>query len=158
MAHEMRAVRWGMRVWARGVREYSTLGGISAWMWRETRPEASRFLRVSVSTLGEMSGMARPMALKRVAWFSESTQSISIDHLPVKRERTLRTGQVSMRVYFFRFSCRGNAFIFKITYLRVIVLRFGNLLHYKDLTANFALSKRKRLSIAKLIIILKIHK
>lgn len=52
---------------------------------------------------GEMSGMARPMALKRVAWFSESTQSISIDHLPVKRERTLRTGQVSMRVYFLDF-------------------------------------------------------
>ena len=63
-----------------------------------------------------------------------------------------RTGHVDMLVYFFRFSFNGKAFIFKNSYFKVSTLRLRNVLHSSKLAINFALSKRKRLTAAKLII------
>lgn len=59
-----------------------------------------------------------------------------------------------MSLYFFIFSAISDSLIFNIHYLKVSSLLFGNLLHFNYYYINFALSKRKQLSIAKLIIIL----
>ena len=139
-----------MRLFPVAVSEYSTFGGTSAYTLRFIKPSASKPFKVSVSTLGEISGMALPMALKRVALFSDSTHSTSIAHLPEKRAMTLRIGQVFMQVYFFRFSCNTNAFIFFFTYVRVSTLHLCNLLFIKFSIPYFALTKRKGLSPAKL--------
>lgn len=152
IAQETRLPICGMRLFPVSVSEYSTFGGTSAYTLRFIKPSASKFFKVSVSTLGEMSGMALPMALKRVALFSESTHSTSIAHLPEKRAMTFRIGQVSMRVYFFRFSCNSNAFIHYFTYVRVSILHLCNFLFIKFSIPYFALIKRKGLPFAKLII------
>lgn len=89
------------------------LRGISEYIFREIRPSASRLFNVSVSTLGEISGIALPISLNLVASFSDSTQSISIDHLPENRATTFRTGHDDMPVYFLRFSLSGNLFIIR---------------------------------------------
>lgn len=120
----------GIRVLPRSVSEYSTRGGISAYSLREINPSVSRFLSVSDSTLGDMSGIALPMALKRVASFSASTHSTSIDHLPEKRDMTFLTGQLEVQVYFFKFSSICKGFIFKISYFGVSALRFRNVLRH----------------------------
>ena len=83
---------------------------------------------MSVNTLGEMSGMAFPIALKRVASFSERTHRTSMDHLPEKREITFLMGHESTQVNFSKFSFSSNFFIFKKSYRRVSVAHFGNLL------------------------------
>lgn len=105
-----------------------------------------------------MSGIALLISLNRVASFSDNTQSISIDHLPEKRATMLRTGHDDMPVYFFRFSLSGNAFIFKNSYFKVSSLRQSNVLYSSKLAINFALSKRKRLTAAKLVIKFKTKK
>lgn len=51
---------------------------------------------VSVSTLGDISGIALLIVLKRVASFSESTHNMSMAHLLENRDRTLRIGQSSI--------------------------------------------------------------
>ena len=62
-----------------------------------------QIFNVSVSTFGEISGMALPMALKRVLSFSESTHKINKDHFPENLDIILRTGQALTSVYFFYF-------------------------------------------------------
>ena len=148
----MRLPSNGIRLLPRSVSDYSTLGGISAYSFLEISPSASRFFRVSVSTLGDMSGIALPISLKRVASFSASTHSTSMVHLPEKRLMTFLTGHDAMPVYFFKFSFSGNAFIFKNSYQNVSALRLSNVLHDSKKRLNFALSKRKRLTVAKLIV------
>lgn len=86
----------GIRLWPTSVNEYSTLGGISAYSFLLTSPSASRFFNVSVSTLGDISGIALLIVLKRVASFSESTHNMSMVHLLENRDRTLRIGQSSI--------------------------------------------------------------
>lgn len=105
-----------------------------------------------------MSGMAFPISLKRVVSFSARTHRTSMAHFPEKRDIMLRTGHVDMLVYFFRFSFSGNAFIFKNSYFEVSGLRLRNVLYSSKLAINFALSKRKRLTAAKLVIKFKTKK
>ena len=52
-------------------------------------------------------------------------------HLPEKRDMTFRTGQDSMAVYFFRFSCSGKLFIFNYGYFYVSGFRFRKALYIK---------------------------
>ena len=92
------------------------------------RPSDSRLFRVVVSTLGEMSGRARPISLKRVVPFSARMHKISIDHFPVRRDRMLRTGQALILVNFFKFSFSGIALIFNISFQEVSVLLTGKIL------------------------------
>lgn len=141
----------GKRLLPRGVSEYSTFGGISAYIFRLIRPSVSRFFSVSESTFGDMSGIALPMALKRVASLSARTQIISRAHLPEKRDMIFLTGQDSIRVNFIKFSWSGNAFIINFTYQRVSISHFGEFLFLKTERLNFALSIRKRLTVAKLV-------
>ena len=70
---------------------------------RVISPSASRFRSVSVRTFGEISGMAFPMALNRVAGFSASMHRMSIAHFPEKREITFLTGHDDVQVYFLDF-------------------------------------------------------
>ena len=93
----------GIRLLPISVREYSTFGGISAYTFLEIKPSHSRLFKVSVKTLGEISGIALLISLKRVASFSDNTQRTSIDHLPEKRAIIFLTGQESMPVYFSNF-------------------------------------------------------
>lgn len=118
----------GIRLCPTSVREYSTFGGISAYSFLLTNPSASRFFNVSVSTLGDISGIALLIVLKRVASFSESTHNMSMAHLLENRDRTLRIGQSSIRVYFLRFSCSYKLFISNNNYFKVSGLHFCNLL------------------------------
>lgn len=117
--HRISSASNGIRLRPRSVSEYSTRGGISAYSRRDMSRSLSSFFRVSVSTLGDMSGMALPISLNRVDSFSASTHRMSIDHLPVNRDSMLRMGQEAMPVYFFRFSLSGKLFIFKNSYFRV---------------------------------------
>lgn len=137
----MRLFNIGIRLWPTSVNEYSTRGGISAYSFLFTSPSASRAFNVSVSTLGEISGIALLMVLKRVASFSERTHSMSIAHLLENRDRTFRIGQSSIRVYFFRFSCNCKPFISNNNYLKVSGLHFCNFLFINIKNTNFALSK-----------------
>ena len=82
-----------------------------------------------------MSGMALPITLKRVLPFSERIHRMSIAHLPENREMTFLTGHVSNYSYF-----------------NVSDFRFCKLLFIRNKRFNFALSKRKYVSFAKLII------
>ena len=124
-----------------GVREYSTRGGISAYICLLMSCSPSSALSVEASTLGDMSGMARAMALKRVPSFSEITSRMSSDHLPEKRDMMLRTGHCSMQAYFFRFSSSSNRFIFSYSYPAVSGLHQCNLLQGQIFIDIFALSK-----------------
>lgn len=68
-----------------------------------------------------MSGIALPMVLKRMAWFSARMQRISIDHFPENRDTMFRIGQASMSENFFRFSCA-------IIAIMVLIFNFTNLI------------------------------
>lgn len=68
-----------------------------------------------------MSGIALPMVLKRMAWFSARMQRISIDHFPENRDTMFRIGQASMSENFFRFSCVIMVLIFNFTNLIVSI-------------------------------------
>ena len=84
----------GIRDWARGVREYSTLGGTSAYTWRRIKPSSSKVRSVLVSIFCEMSGINLRRALKRrgsSGCFSYIKMT-SIDHLSHIRANTLRIG------------------------------------------------------------------
>ncbi len=107
---------------------------------RVISPSASRFRSVSVRTFGEISGMAFPMALNRVAGFSASIQRMSIAHFPEKREITFLTGHDDVQVYFFRFSFRGKLFIVNNGYFDVSDLRYCNVLFNWWIGFKFALS------------------
>lgn len=63
---------------------------------------------------------------------------------------TFRIGQESICAYFFKFSCNGNSFIVNNSYLTVSFLPYRKFLYIKEYCYNFALSKGKRLSAAKL--------
>lgn len=77
---------------------------------------------------------------------------ISNAHLPVKCESTFLTGQCSIFEYFFKFSCSVNVLIIKNRYLKVTYSLFSKLLYKKIICPTFAVSKRKRISAAKLLI------
>lgn len=109
--------RIGNRLCPNSVREYSTFGGISEYCRLRISPSISRAFNVSDRTFGDMSGIALAMVLKRVSLFSERTHRISTDHLPENRDRTFRTGQESISVYFRRFSLSSNLLIFNVSYL-----------------------------------------
>ena len=109
--------RIGNRLRPNSVREYSTFGGISEYCRLRISPSISRAFNVSDRTFGDMSGIALAMVLKRVSLFSERTHRISTDHLPENRDRTFRTGQESISVYFRRFSLSSNLLIFNVSYL-----------------------------------------
>ena len=141
----------GIKLLPRSVKEYSTLGGISAYRYRSTKPSCSRLLSVLLSTFDDMSGMALLSALKRVLSFSDNIHNINIGHLPEMCESTLRMGQCAMSVYFFKFSCSGNAFIFNITYFKETASLLGNFLQGLKKRLTFAVSKVKRISTAKLV-------
>ena len=141
----------GIKLLPRSVKEYSTLGGISAYRYRSTRPSCSRLLSVLLSTFDDISGIALLMALNRVLSFSDKMHKINIGHLPEMCESTLRMGQCDMSVYFFKFSCWGNAFIFNNTYLNVTASLLGNFLQGLKKRLTFAVSKVKRISTAKLV-------
>ena len=140
-AHVMRLFNIGIKLWPTSVKEYSTLGGISAYNFLFTSPSASRAFNVSVSTLGDISGMDLLITLKRVASFSESTHNMSIAHLLENRDRTFRIGHSSIRVYFFRFSCNCKLFIPNNNYLKVSGLHLCNFLFINIKSISFALSK-----------------
>lgn len=127
-AQPIRALRWGIRLRPLSDKEYSTRGGISGKSSRLTRLSCSNVFNVAVNTFGEISGIALPIALKRVVSFSANTHKINMDHLLEKREIMFRTGQASMQVYFFKFSFSSNLFIFSISYSTVTVFRLGNFL------------------------------
>lgn len=141
----------GIRLLPRSVREYSTRGGISAYSLRNTRPSASSLFSVSVRTFGDISGIALPMALKRVVSFSDNTHKISIAHLPENRDTTFLIGHSAIDAYFLKFSSDCNDFIFKNSYLQVSALHFCNVLQSTKTGSNFALSKLKQLTTAKLV-------
>ena len=147
----MSSPKMGIKLFPRSVKEYSTLGGISAYRYRSTRPSVSRLLSVLLSTFDEMSGIALLMALKRVLSFSDNIHNINIGHLPEMCESTLRMGQCEMSVYFSNFFCSGNAFIFNITYLNVTASLLCNFLQGSKKRLNFAVLKVKRISAAKLV-------
>ena len=94
----------GMRLSPKGVREYSTLGGISAKDSRDMSPSDSRFFKVTDNTLGEISGIAFSMMLNLEAGFSARIHRTSIVHFPENRDIIFLTGHSSMCVNFFRFS------------------------------------------------------
>ncbi len=73
--------------------------------------------------------MALPIALNRVVPFSDRTHKTSIDHLPDKFAITFRIGQLSMQVYFSKFSVISNAYIFNDSNFCVTALRYCNVLH-----------------------------
>ena len=136
----MRLLICGIRLSPSSVSEYSTFGGISGYIFRLISLSASRLLNVSVSTFGDMSGIVFPMVLNRVFPFSERTHNIRSDHFPEKCDMTFLTGQDSVYVNFFRFSCSRNTFIFNNSYLFEIALHFCKLLQLLYLWCNFALS------------------
>ena len=106
---------------------------------------------LATATFDEMSGIALLIALKRVLSFSDNIHNINIGHLPEMCESTLRMGQCEMSVYFSKFFCRGNAFIFNITYLNVTVSLLCNFLQRSKKRLIFAVLKVKRISAAKLV-------
>ena len=108
--------RIGIRLRPNSVREYSTFGGIPEYCRLLISPSASRPFNVSDRTFGDMSGIALAMVLKRVSVFSDRTHRINTGHLPENRDRTLRTGQESISVYFRRFSLSSNLLIFNDSY------------------------------------------
>lgn len=110
------------------VSEYSTRGGISAYIRRLISLSSSSIFSVDDKTFGEISGIARPIELKRVLSFSDSTHRIRIDHLPENRAITLRIGQCSIFVYFPKFSVLSNLFICSFTYSKVSGFQQRNLL------------------------------
>ena len=138
----MRLFNIGIKLWPTSVKEYSTRGGISAYNFLFTSQSDSRAFNVSVRTLGEISGIALLIILKRVASFSESSHNMSIAHLLENRDKTFRIGHSSIRVYFFRFSCNCKLFIFNNNYLEVSGLLLCNFLFVSIKSINFALSKR----------------
>lgn len=141
----------GIRLFPFSVKEYSTRGGISGNNSRLMRLSSSNTFRFDVSTFGEISGIARPIWLNLVDSFSARMHNINIDHLPEKREITFLTGHASIFVYFCKFSFISKLLIFSFTYFCVSSYAFGNFLFLWNLWCNFALSKRKRVTLAKLV-------
>lgn len=88
-----------------------------------------------------MSGMILPRALNLVVSFSESTHNIRIDHFPEKRAMMLRTGQVSIAEYFFRFSDMSKSLIFNNGYFSVSALPAGKFLQTNWIDSIFAVTK-----------------
>jgi hypothetical protein len=67
LAHIIRLLICGSKDVALSVREYSTLGGTSAYTCLLTKPSSSRVLKVTVSIFCEMSGIFFCKALKRIS-------------------------------------------------------------------------------------------
>lgn len=150
-AQPINALRCGIKLLPFSVREYSTLGGISGNNSLLTSLSSSNIFSVAVNTLGEISGMARLIALNRVLSFSDNIHNTSIDHLPENLEMTFRIGHASMHVYFFKLFSSSNLFIFNISYLAVTGYRLCKFLFIWSFCLNFVLSNGKRLSSAKLV-------
>lgn len=153
-AQPINSPKMGIKLLPRSVNAYSTLGGISANKYRFTRPSASRSFSVLLNTFDDMSGIALLIALKRVLSFSDSIHNISIGHLPDMCESTFRIGQCEMSEYFSKFFCIGNEFIFNINNLNVTALLLSNFLCGSKKRLKFAVLKVKRVSAAKLVVIL----
>ena len=83
----------GRKERARGVRLYSTRGGISGKTSRLMKPSSLRVRSVCVSDFCEMSGISRCSSLKRIGSLCCRLYSTRSDHLSPTRARTLRIGQ-----------------------------------------------------------------
>ena len=105
------------------------------------KPSTSRFFNVSVNTFGEISGMALPMALKRVLSFSESTHKINKDHFPENLDIILRTGQALTSVYFFYFLATVSCSFSIIVTFKVSSYGLRKLLFIRNKRVNFVLSE-----------------
>lgn len=90
MPQAPRAVRAGVREVPRGVREYSTLGGISLYWRRVMILWVSRDLE---SIRLEMPGRRRWSSLKRMVSCWLSSQRIRSFHFPLSRSKAYFTGQ-----------------------------------------------------------------
>jgi hypothetical protein len=92
-AQESSVRRTDRNVRPRGMSEYSTRTGISAWKSRLTRPSRSSCRNCSVSTFGETRGILSRSSLKRRgSWLSSSHQRITGFHRPPMKANSSSTG------------------------------------------------------------------